>query len=75
MNKGQEMFYEFFMKMVKEGKEEEAKRVLLENFEKQNNGTFTFEYLNSVKPIYFSLIKPEFTEQLEKAMSHFASNL
>lgn len=33
MNPGQKMFYEFFMERVQEGKEEEAKALLLKNFE------------------------------------------
>jgi len=35
MNPGQEMFYNFFMQRVAEGKEEEAKALLNAGFEKQ----------------------------------------
>lgn len=75
MNAGQKMFYEFFMKMVKEGNEEEARKALSESFDKQADGTFNADYLKSIMPKYYSLIKPECTEQLKKAMEHFASNL
>lgn len=74
MNNGQKMFHDFFMNMVQEGKETEAEKALAESFEKQNNGTFNADYLKSIMPKYFSLIKPECTEQLKKAMEHFASN-
>lgn len=74
MNDGQKMFHDFFMNMVQEGKEEEAEQALAESFEKQNKGTFNKEYLDSIMPKYYSLIQPECTEQLKKAMEHFASN-
>lgn len=73
MNNGQKMFHDFFMNMVKEGNEQEAEKALAESFEKQENGTFNAEYLQSIMPKYYSLIKPECTEQLKKAMEHFAS--
>lgn len=75
MNAGQKMFHDFFMNMVIEGKEDEAEKTLSESFEKQENGTFNAEYLESIMSKYYSLIKPECTEQLKKAMEHFASNL
>lgn len=74
MNNGQKMFHDFFMNMVQEGKEVEAEKALSESFEKQDNGTFDAEYFKGIMPKYFSLIKPECTEQLKKAMEHFASN-
>lgn len=73
MNNGQKMFHDFFMNMVQEGKEAEAESALAESFEKQDNGTFNADYLNSIMPKYYELIKPECTEQLKKAMEQFAS--
>lgn len=75
MNQGQEMFFNFFMERVAEGKEDEAKAVLLEGFEKQANGTFTADYLSQVMPKYFQLIKPEFADDLKQAMAHFGGTL
>lgn len=75
MNPGQKMFHDFFMKMVKEGFEDEAEKALAESFKKQENGTFDAKYLASIMPKYYSLIKPECTEQLKKAMENFASKL
>lgn len=75
MNQGQEMFFNFFMERVIEGKEEEAKALLNEGFEKQASGAFNAEYLNEVMPKYFELIKPEFMDDLQKAMAHFGSTI
>ncbi len=75
MNPGQEMFYNFFMQRVAEGKEEEAKALLNAGFEKQANGTFDAEYLKEAMPKYFELIKPEFIKDLQDAMTHFGGNL
>lgn len=75
MNPGQKMFYDFFMNMVQDGKEEESKKALQESFERQANGTFNAEYMQSIMPKYFSLIKPECKEQLKQAMTSFASKL
>lgn len=75
MNDGQKMFHDFFLSMVKEGNEKEAEKALAECFERQDNGTFNAEYLAGIAPKLFSLIQPECTEQLKKAMGHFSSNL
>jgi len=75
MNQGQELFFNFFMERVAEGKEEEAKALLNAGFEKQEEGTFDADYLEKVMPKYFELIKPEFVQDLQQAMSHFGSNL
>lgn len=75
MNPGQKMFHDFFMNLVKEGNEDEAEKALAESFEKQADGTFTAAYLESIMPKYYSLIRPECTEQLKKAMEHFAAHL
>lgn len=75
MKEGQKMFYDFFMARVKEGKEEEAKELLLHNFELQDQGEFTKEYLDRTLPKYFDLIKPEAIAELKEAMAHFGSRL
>lgn len=75
MNPGQKMFYEFFMERVQEGKEEEAKALLLKNFELQEKGGFTKEYLTTIMPQYFELVKPEAVGELKDAMAHFGSRL
>jgi hypothetical protein len=75
MNQGQEMFYNFFIERAKDDKKEEAKKLLMEGFVRQDEGTFDKEYLQNIMPQYFDLIKPEAVEELKQAMQHFASRL
>lgn len=75
MNPGQEMFYNFFLERTISGKEDEAKVLLNAGFEKQAAGTFDSAYFKEVMPKYFELIKPEYVEELQKAMAHFGGNL
>lgn len=75
MNDKQKMFHDFFMNMVQEGKEQEAEDLLAEGFRRQDEGTFNKVFLLTAGPKYFSLIKPEYVDQLKKAMSHFGSQL
>lgn len=75
MNQGQKMFYDFYMNLVEEGNEKEAEEVLKECFQKQEEGTFHREYLESIQSKMYELIRPEGLEQLKKAMEQFASKL
>lgn len=75
MNDTQRLFHDFFMSMVKPGKEEEAEQVLAIGFQKQNEGIFDATYLQSAMKRYFELIKSECQDELKKAMTHFASQL
>ena len=75
MNQGQEMFYNFFIERTKDDKKEEAKKLLVDGFARQEAGTFNKEYLQKIMPQYFALIKPEAVEELKHAMEHFASRL
>lgn len=75
MNQGQELFYNFFIERVVEGKEAEAKTILKESFEKQDTNTFDLNYLNEIMPKLLSLVKAEKVEEVKEAMNHFASSL
>lgn len=75
MNKGQEMFYDFFMERAKDDKKEEAKALLEDSFARQAAGTFNLEYLSELQPKMFEVVKPEAIEELKQAMSHFASTM
>lgn len=57
MNAGQQQFYNFVMARVKEDKAEEAKAMMLENFKRQDEGTFTREYMQQNAPRLMSYIK------------------
>lgn len=75
MAQGQEMFYDFFMERVKNGREDEAKALLEGAFARQAAGTFDIAYLQEKMPQYFALLKPEAIEEVKQAMEHFASTL
>jgi hypothetical protein len=62
MNPGQEMFYNFFMEQVEDGKKDEANVLLEDAFTRQTAGTFDKAYLQETMPQYYSLVKPEAIE-------------
>ena len=75
MNQGQEKFFTFILERVQEGKQEEAKALLSESFQKQMDKTFNMEYLNSFIPKMVSLLKPEAVKEVKGIMEQFASNI
>lgn len=75
MNHGQKMFHDFFMSVVKSGKEAEAEALLAEGFRRQEEGTFDRMYLLSVMAKYHALVRPECMDKLKEAMAHFSSQL
>ncbi|MEG2739589.1 hypothetical protein [Clostridium sp.] len=68
MNQGQENFFSFIMQNVDEQNQSKANKLLLESFEKQNNGTFNQEYMMTFIPRMLELIKPENIEQVKNIM-------
>mgnify|MGYP001193194166 CR=1 FL=1 len=75
MNKGQEMFYHFFIDRVMDDKKEEAKLLLEESFAKQDEGTFDMAYFQEIMPKFYAIVKPEALDEVKEAMEHFASGL
>jgi len=75
MNKGQEMFYNFFMDRVMDDKKEEAKSLLEESFARQAAGTFDMTFFQEIMPKFYAIVKPEALEEVKEAMEHFASTL
>lgn len=73
MNQGQEMFYSFIIERVKPEYEEMAKQLLLDNFAKQENGTFTRETMIQTQTTLMNIVRSEKLEEVKTAMSHFAS--
>ena len=71
---GQEMFLNFILQRVQEGKEEEAKAILIENFKKQNEGTFSQDDIQEFLPKMISLLKPEKLEEIKAVVMQFAGN-
>lgn len=75
MLEGEKKFEEFYMRMVAEGKEEEAKVLLKESFDKQAKGEFSKDYIDSVQDRYFELVREEEREALKQAMDSFTQGL
>jgi len=71
---GQEMFLNFILQRVQEGKEEEAREILLSNFKKQDEGTFSQEDIQEFVPKMVSLIKPEKLEEIQAIVKQFSGN-
>ncbi|GEL05089.1 hypothetical protein M2M59_10685 [Rummeliibacillus sp. G93] len=71
---GQEMFLRFILQRVQEGKEEEAREILLENFKKQDEGTFSQEDIQEFIPKMIALLKPEKLEEVKAAVKQFSGS-
>jgi ketol-acid reductoisomerase len=75
MNEGQQKFYNFVLARVKEGKQEEIKDIMNESFRRQQEGTFTKEYMAETVPKMIMLLRPECVEEFKKAAEHMSSQL
>jgi hypothetical protein len=75
MNPGQEKFLGFILERVQEGKVEDARALLTENFRKQGEGTFTREDASQFASKIVSLLKPEKVEEVQSVMKQFAQNM
>ncbi|XRG80542.1 hypothetical protein V5E38_09675 [Rossellomorea sp. GAMAL-10_SWC] len=71
---GQEMFLNFILQRVQEGKEDEAREILLENFRKQDEGTFSSEEVQQFVPKMITLLKPDKLEEVKAVVMQFAGN-
>ncbi|CAI9388280.1 MULTISPECIES: hypothetical protein [Bacillaceae] len=71
---GQERFLSFILQRVQEGKEEEAKAILMENFRKQNEGTFSQSDIAEFIPKMITLIRPEKLEEIQAIVKQFSGN-
>ena len=75
MNQGQEKFLLFILERVKEDKVEEAKALLHESFNKQDEGTFTPKELSSFMDKMTNLLRPEHIEEVQSIMKNFSASL
>ena len=71
---GQEMFLNFILQRVQDGKEDEAKEILTENFRKQNEGTFSQDEIQQFIPKMISLLKPEKLEEVQAVVKQFSGD-
>lgn len=70
----QEMFLNFILQRVQAGKEDEAKEILIENFRKQEEGTFTQEDIAQFVPKMLSLLNPDKIEEIQAIAKQFAGS-
>ena len=70
---GQEMFLNFILQRVQEGKEEEAREILVENFKKQAEGTFTKDDIEQFIPKMMNILKPEKIEEVQAVAKQFVN--
>lgn len=69
---GQEKFLSFILQRVQEGKEEEAKEILMENFKKQQNGTFSNEDVHSFLSRITALLEEEKISEVHAVVRQFS---
>ncbi|SFI40104.1 hypothetical protein SAMN02799624_00829 [Paenibacillus sp. UNC496MF] len=71
---GQDMFAQFILQRVQEGKEEEARAVLAENFRKQDVGTFSKNDVEGFIPKMLTLLKPDKVAEVQAVVAQFSGN-
>lgn len=74
MNKGQEQFLNYILDRVKEGRAEEAKQLMLANFQKQQEGSFSQEDIAQFIPKMLELLKPEKVAEVQEVVKQFTAN-
>lgn len=73
MDNKQEQFFNFILKRVQDGKEDEAKKLVQANFEKQSAGTFTHADIGEFIPKITMLIKPNHVDEVKNVLHEFAA--
>lgn len=71
---GQEMFLNFILQRVQEGKENEARKILTENFRKQDEGIFTKEDIEQFIPKMEGILRPEKIEEVKAVAKQFSGS-
>ncbi|MFC7365432.1 MULTISPECIES: hypothetical protein [Bhargavaea] len=71
---GQEKFLSFILERVQDGKEDEARAILKENFRKQDEGTFSQQEIQEFVPKMIGLIKPERLEEVQAVVRKFSGD-
>lgn len=74
MNSGQKQFFDFIMERTKEDKKEDMKALLEEGFMRQENGTFTQEYMAEYTPKMLGNLLPKHVEEVKAITEQFGKN-
>lgn len=75
MLEGQLKFLDFFLNNTIEGKEDEAKEILIKSFADQKTDALSLQEFKQLQERLFPLIKPEKLNEVKVAMAHFAQSL
>ena len=75
MLEGQLKFLDFFLNNTIEGKEEQAKEILVKSFADQETNALSLEEFKQLQEKLFPLIKPEKLNEVKVAMAHVAQSL
>lgn len=68
-------FLDFFLNNTIEGKEDEAKEILIKSFADQKTDALSLQEFKKLQERLFPLIKPEKLNEVKVAMAHFAQSL
>ena len=71
MNHGQEKFYAYILERVQHGKQEEARALLEESFQKQKDKTFSKEFMEEFMIRMSAILKPQHIEEVQETMGQF----
>ncbi|WP_428890042.1 hypothetical protein [Enterococcus xiangfangensis] len=72
---GQLKFLDFFLNNTIEGKEDEAKKILIKSFADQETTALNLQEFKQLQEQLFPLIKPEKLDEVKVAMAHFSQGL
>ena len=75
MLEGQWKFLDFVLNDTIEGKENEAKEILVKSFADQETDALSLGDFKKLQESLFPLIKPEKLNEVKVAMAHFAQSL
>ena len=75
MNPGQKQFHDFMLDRIQPGKEEEINSIMEESFSRQDDGTFTPEYMGEIMPRMMALLRPECVEEFKQAAAHMRQQI
>jgi hypothetical protein len=74
MNAGQRQFFDFIMERTRDDQKNAMKALLEEGFARQDNGTFTSEYMADYTPKMLSFLMPEHVEEVKAITENFGKH-
>lgn len=75
MNQGQEKFQSYILERVQDERNDDAKALLTECFDKQDAGTFTRQDITQLIPKLIPLLHQDKVEEVHEVIKGFANHL